>query len=92
MAAYILGPYWCICVAVFGSSTATSTCTMEYFNEASVLYMFLKLYVRGMKDIRLLHCSAVYCRTVQHTDTNKDLIYMQPHHQPRGLVVRVSDY
>jgi len=27
---------------------------MKYFNEASVLYMFLTLDIRGMNDIRLI--------------------------------------
>jgi hypothetical protein len=31
-----------------------STCTLKYINEASVLYIFVTLDVRGMKDIRLI--------------------------------------
>jgi hypothetical protein len=31
-----------------------STCTIKYFNEASVLYMFLTLDIRGIKDIKLI--------------------------------------
>jgi hypothetical protein len=31
-----------------------STCTMKYFNEASVLYMFLTFDIRGINDIRLI--------------------------------------
>jgi len=27
---------------------------MKYFNEASVLYMYLTLYIKGMNDIRLI--------------------------------------
>ena len=30
------------------------SCTMKYFNAASVLYMFLTLGVKGMNDIRLI--------------------------------------
>ena len=36
------------------SVAEVSDCTMKYFNEASVLYMFLTLDVRGMNDIRLI--------------------------------------
>jgi hypothetical protein len=31
-----------------------STCTMKYFNEASVLYIFLTLDIRGINNIRLI--------------------------------------
>jgi len=31
-----------------------STCTIKYFNEASVLYIFLTLDIRGINDIRLI--------------------------------------
>ena len=31
-----------------------STCTMKYFNEASVLYMLLTLGIKGMNDIGLI--------------------------------------
>jgi len=30
------------------------TCTMKYFSDASVLYMFLTLDIRGINDIRLI--------------------------------------
>ena len=30
------------------------TCTIKYFNEASVLYMFLTLGIKGMNDIKLI--------------------------------------
>ena len=36
------------------SVAEASTCTMKYFNEASVLYMFLTLDIRGTNDIRLI--------------------------------------
>ena len=36
------------------SVAEASTCTMKYFNEASVLYMFLTLDIKGMNDIRLI--------------------------------------
>jgi hypothetical protein len=35
------------------SDTKASTCTIKYFNEASVLHMFLTLDIRGINDIRL---------------------------------------
>jgi hypothetical protein len=42
-------------ITTMNSSVAeASTCTMKYFNEASVLYIFLTLDVRGIKDIRLI--------------------------------------
>jgi hypothetical protein len=47
---------------------------MEYFNEASVLYMFLKLYVRGMKDMRLISrpiCAPSF--ELENTNTNTPL-------------------
>ena len=36
------------------SVAKASTCTMKYFNEASVFYMFLTLDIRGMNVIRLI--------------------------------------
>jgi hypothetical protein len=36
------------------SVAEASTLTMKYFNEASVLYMFLTLDIRGINDIRLI--------------------------------------
>ena len=36
------------------SVAEASTCTMKYFNQASVLYMFLTLGTKGMNDIRLI--------------------------------------
>jgi len=44
---HILGPYWCMYVALFGSR-------LSWGNAFP---------------------NSVYCRTVQHTYTNKDLIY-----------------
>ena len=44
---------------------------MKYFNEASVLYMFLTLAIRGMNDIRLIskpiHAPS---HELEDTDTN----------------------
>jgi hypothetical protein len=31
-----------------------STCTMKYFSEASVLYIFLTLDIKGINDIKLI--------------------------------------
>ena len=48
-----------------------STCTMKYFNEASVLYVFLTLDIRGINDIRLIskpiHAPS---HELEDTDTN----------------------
>ena len=42
-------------ITTINSSFAeASTCTMKYFNEASVLYMFLTLDIKGMNDTRLI--------------------------------------
>ena len=43
----------------------------RHFNEASVLYMFLTLDIRGMKDIRLISRSIhAPNHEMEHTDTN----------------------
>lgn len=48
-----------------------STCTMKYFNEASVLYIFLTLDIKGINDIRLIsrpiHAPS---HELEDTDTN----------------------
>jgi hypothetical protein len=31
-----------------------NTCTIKYFNEASVLYIFLTLDIKGINDIKLI--------------------------------------
>jgi hypothetical protein len=36
------------------SAAEASACTMKYFNDASVLYLFLTLDIRGINDIRLI--------------------------------------
>jgi len=36
------------------SIAEASTCTVKYFNEASVLYIFLTLDIKGINDIRLI--------------------------------------
>jgi hypothetical protein len=42
-------------ITTMNSSVAeASTCTMKYFSEASVLYIFLTLDIRGINDIRLI--------------------------------------
>jgi len=44
-----------IFITTINNSVAeASTCTLKYFNEASVLYVFLTLDVTGMNDIRLI--------------------------------------
>jgi hypothetical protein len=47
---------------------------MKYFNEASVLYIFLTLDIRGIKDIRLIsrpiHAPS---HELEDTDTNTSL-------------------
>ena len=47
------------------------TCTIKYFSEASVLYMFLMLDIRGINDIRLIsrpiHAPS---HELEDTDTN----------------------
>ena len=49
-----------------------STCTMKYFNEASVVYMFLTLDIREMNDIRLIS-RPIHApnHELEDTDTNK---------------------
>jgi len=51
--------------------TERSTCTMKYFNDASVLYMFLTLDIRRIIDIRLIsrpiHAPS---HELEDTDTN----------------------
>ena len=48
-----------------------SICTLKYFNEASVLYMFLTLDIRGMNDIRLISRAIhVPNHELEDTDTN----------------------
>jgi len=59
-------------ITTMNSSVAeASTCTMKYFNEASVLYMFLTLDIRGMNYIRLIprpiHAPS---HELKDTDTN----------------------
>lgn len=52
-----------------------STCTMKYFSEASVLYMFLTFDIKGINDIRLIsrpiHAPS---HELEDTDTNTPLI------------------
>jgi len=44
------------------SVAEASTCTMKYFNDASVLYMFLTLEIKGINDFRLI-CSPTHVST-----------------------------
>jgi hypothetical protein len=54
--------------------TEASTCTIKYFNEASVLYIFLTLDIRGMNDIRLISSPIhVPSHEFEDTDTNTPL-------------------
>jgi hypothetical protein len=48
-----------------------STCTIKYFSEDSVLYMFLTLDITGINDIRLIS-SPIYAPSheLDDTDTN----------------------
>ena len=42
-------------ISTINSTVAeASTCTMKYFNEASVLYIFLTLNITRINDIRLI--------------------------------------
>ena len=42
-------------ITTINSSVAeVSTCTTKYFNDASVLYLFLTLDIKGINDIRLI--------------------------------------
>jgi hypothetical protein len=51
-----------------------STCTVKYFSEASVLYMFLTLDIRGVNDIRLISTPIhVPSHELEDTDTNRPL-------------------
>jgi len=45
---------------------------MKYYNEASVLYMFLTLDIKGMNDIRLIS-RPIHAPNyeLEDTDTNK---------------------
>jgi len=53
------------------SVVEASTCTIKYFSEASVLYVFLTLDIRGINDVRLVfrHIHAP-CHELEDTDTN----------------------
>ena len=42
-------------IAIMNSSVdEANICTMKYFNDASVLYVFLTLDIRRMNDIKLI--------------------------------------
>jgi hypothetical protein len=52
-----------------------STCTIKYFNEASVLYMFLMLDIREINDIRLIS-RPIHApnHELEYTDTKRILV------------------
>jgi hypothetical protein len=59
-------------IATINSSVVgATTCAMKYFNEVSVLYIFLTLDIREINDIRLIsrpiHSPS---HELQDTDTN----------------------
>jgi hypothetical protein len=59
-------------ITTINSSVAeASTCTIKYFNEASVLYMFLTLDIKGINDIRLIS-NTIHAPSheLEDTDTN----------------------
>jgi hypothetical protein len=59
-------------ITTINSSVAEArTCTMKYFNDASVLYLFLTLYIRGINDIRWIsRTSHAPSHELEDTDTN----------------------
>jgi hypothetical protein len=59
-------------ITTMNSSVAEArTCTIKYFSEASVLYMFLTLDIRGINDIRLIS-RPIHApnHELEETDTN----------------------
>jgi hypothetical protein len=59
-------------ITIINSSVAeVSACTMKYFNDASMLYMFLTLDIRGINDIRLIS-NPIHAPSheLENTDTN----------------------
>jgi hypothetical protein len=56
------------------SVAEASACTMKYFSEASVLYIFLVLDISGINDIRLIS-SPIHAPSheLEDTDTNTPL-------------------
>ena len=64
------------------SVAEASTCTMKYFNEASVLYIFLTLDIKGINDIRLIS-RPIHApnHELEDTDTNiPDKVHEGPTH------------
>jgi len=60
-------------ITTMNSSVAeANTCTMKYFNEASVLYMFLTLDIKGMSDDIRLISRPIHApnHELEDTDTN----------------------
>jgi hypothetical protein len=53
------------------SVAEANTCTIKYFSEASVLYIFLTLDIKGINDIRLIS-SPIHAPSheLDDTDTN----------------------
>jgi len=63
-------------IATINSNVAeASTCTIKYFNEASVLYMFLMLDIREINDIRLIS-RPIHApnHELEYTDTKRILV------------------
>jgi len=61
-----------VLITTMNSNVAEArTCTIKYFSDASVLYMFLTLDIRGINDIRLIsrpiHAPS---HELEDTDTN----------------------
>jgi hypothetical protein len=49
-----------------------NTCTIKYFSEASVLYIFLTLDISGMNDIRLIS-SPIHAPSHEFEDTDTNI-------------------
>jgi len=49
-----------------------STCTIKYFSEASVLYIFLTLDIKGIKDIRLIS-NPIHAPSHEFDDTDTNI-------------------
>ena len=55
--------------------TGANSCTIKYFNGASVLYVFLTLDIRGVTDIRLISKPInAPVHELENTDSNTPLI------------------
>jgi hypothetical protein len=74
------------------SVVEASTFTMKYFKEASVLYMFLTLYIKWMNDIRLIP-RPIHAPNHELEDTDINILNTNilngPHHN-RGIFLVVE--